>query len=67
MRLPTAISALVARLALGCTRREDGQTLAELGLILAFVTTVAIVAVGAIGLAISGQLEWIAGALGAGS
>jgi Flp pilus assembly pilin Flp len=45
------------------SRPEDGQTLAEYGLVLALIAVVAVAAVTALGLAISGQLGSIAGAL----
>ncbi len=38
-------------------RREDGQALAEYGLLLAFVAMTCILALGALGLAVSGQLD----------
>lgn len=43
--------------------RERGQTLAEYGLILALIAVVSIIALGALGLAITGQLDAIAAAL----
>ncbi len=43
-------------------RSEDGQALAEYGLILAFVFAVCVIAVTALGLAISGSLGSITGA-----
>jgi pilus assembly protein Flp/PilA len=43
---------------------EDGQALAEYGLILGLIAVVCIIALGAIGLAISGQLDSVSGALG---
>jgi Flp pilus assembly pilin Flp len=43
--------------------REGGQTLAEYGLILAFIAAASIIALGALGLAVSGQLDAIAAAL----
>jgi len=42
--------------------REDGQALAEYGLLLALIAVVCIVAVTALGLAISGTLGSITGA-----
>ena len=44
-------------------RGEDGQALAEYGLILAFVAMVSIIALGALGLAVAGQLGDITSAL----
>ena len=46
---------------------EDGQALAEYGLILGLIAVVCIVALGAIGLAISGHLDTISNALGGAS
>lgn len=43
------------------TDREDGQALAEYALILAFIAIVCVVAVTALGLAISGSFGSIAG------
>lgn len=43
--------------------REGGQTLAEYGLILAFIAAVSIIALGTLGLAVSGQLDAVAAAL----
>ena len=43
--------------------REGGQTLAEYGLILALVAVASIIALGVLGLAVSGQLDAIAAAL----
>lgn len=45
---------------------EDGQALAEYGLILGLIAVVCIIALTGIGLAISGQLDSVAGALGGG-
>ena len=45
------------------TRAEDGQALAEYGLLLALVAVVCLAAVTALGLAIAGQLGAITGAL----
>ncbi len=42
---------------------EDGQALAEYSLILAFVAMVSILALGALGLAVGGQLRDITSAL----
>jgi Flp pilus assembly pilin Flp len=47
----------------GGLRREEGQTLAEYGLILALIAVASIIALGALGLAISGQLDVIVAAL----
>ena len=44
-------------------RREDGQALAEYSLLLAFVAMACILALGALGLAVSGQLGEITAAL----
>jgi Flp pilus assembly pilin Flp len=43
--------------------REGGQTLAEYGLILAFIAVASIIALGALGLVVSSQLDAIAAAL----
>jgi pilus assembly protein Flp/PilA len=45
---------------------EDGQALAEYGLILGLIAVVCIIALTGIGLAISGQLSAVSGALGGG-
>ena len=45
-------------------RSEAGQALAEYGLILALIAVVCLLALGAIGTAISGHLGEVAGALG---
>jgi Flp pilus assembly pilin Flp len=47
----------------GRFRREDGQALAEYSLLLAFVAMACILALGALGLAVSGQLDDIRAAL----
>ena len=44
-------------------RREDGQALAEYGLLLAFIAVVCLAAVAALGLAIAGQLGAVTGSL----
>ena len=43
--------------------REEGQALAEYGLILALIAVAAIVALGVLGLAVAGQLDAIATAM----
>ena len=43
--------------------RETGQALAEYGLILALIAVVCLLALGALGLAVSDQLDDIAGAM----
>jgi Flp pilus assembly pilin Flp len=45
------------------SRNEEGQALAEYGLLLALVAVAALAAVTALGLAIAGQLGTITGAL----
>ncbi len=45
---------------------EDGQALAEYGLILGLIAVVCIIALTGIGLAISGQLDTVSSALGGG-
>jgi pilus assembly protein Flp/PilA len=55
------VTGLVARF-----RSEAGQALAEYGLILALIAVVCLLALTAIGLAIAGHLDSVAGALGAG-
>ena len=40
-------------------QRETGQALAEYGLILALIAVACVLALGALGLAVSGQLEYI--------
>lgn len=56
------LGAMLVRFA-GRFRREDGQALAEYSLLLAFVAMACILALGALGLAVSGQLDNITGAL----
>ena len=53
-----ALTALVTRF-----DREDGQALAEYGLLLALIAVVCILALTALGLAIQGTLGSIAGAI----
>jgi Flp pilus assembly pilin Flp len=53
------VMGLVARF-----RSEAGQALAEYGLIMALIAVVALVALTAIGLAVSGHLDTVASALG---
>jgi pilus assembly protein Flp/PilA len=57
-KLNEAVAALVSRF-----DREDGQALAEYGLLLALIAVVCILALTALGLAISGTLGSITGAL----
>ncbi len=45
---------------------EDGQALAEYGLILGLIAVVCIIALTGIGLAVSGQLDSVSSALGGG-
>jgi Flp pilus assembly pilin Flp len=56
--ISSALSAAVVHF-----EREGGQTLAEYGLILAFIAVASIIALGALGLTVSGQLDAIAAAL----
>ena len=56
-KMNKALTALVARF-----DREDGQALAEYGLLLALIAVVCIAALTALGLAISGTLGSITGA-----
>jgi Flp pilus assembly pilin Flp len=56
--ISSALSAAAVR-----SESEGGQTLAEYGLILALVAVASIIALGVLGLAISGQLDAIAAAL----
>ena len=46
------------------TRDEEGQGLAEYGLILALIAVVAVAALTALGLAVSGQLDEVTSAFG---
>jgi pilus assembly protein Flp/PilA len=46
--------------------REDGQALSEYGLILGLIAVVCLIALTAIGLAVSGALDSFAGAFGGG-
>jgi pilus assembly protein Flp/PilA len=60
------LNAIIFQLA-GLTRlgkREDGQALAEYGLILALIAVVAVAALTALGLAVSGQLDEVTSAFG---
>jgi len=56
-KINEALGPLVSRF-----EREDGQALAEYGLLLALIVVVCVLAVTALGLAISGILGSIAGA-----
>ena len=47
-------------------RSEAGQALAEYGLILALIAVVCLVALGVLGLAVSGNLNAVAGEMGLG-
>jgi len=47
---------------IGCINREWGQGLAEYSLILAFVVMACVLALGALGVALAGQIDSIAGA-----
>ena len=58
----TKINEVMLR-ALSAFEREKGQALAEYGLILALIAVVAILALTALGLAISGKLDNVTGAL----
>ena len=57
-KMNEALTAIVARF-----DREDGQALAEYGLLLALIAVVCIAALTALGLAISGTLGSITGSL----
>jgi pilus assembly protein Flp/PilA len=57
-KMNRALTALVARF-----DREDGQALAEYGLLLALIAVVCIAALGLLGLAIAGTLGSITGSL----
>lgn len=57
-KISSALKAAAVRL-----EREGGQALAEYGLILALIAVASIVALGTLGLAISGQLDAIRAAL----
>jgi len=57
-RISEALLRFVARF-----EREDGQALAEYGLILALIAVVAIAALTTLGVAVSGTLDDITGAL----
>jgi Flp pilus assembly pilin Flp len=59
------ISCISSALSVAALRfeRERGQTLAEYGLILAFIAAISIIALGTLGLAVSGRLDAIAAAL----
>jgi Flp pilus assembly pilin Flp len=51
-------------LLLAAVRREDGQTMAEYGVVLAVITVGIITALGALALAISGKLGNVTNVLG---
>ena len=57
-RTNEALMALLSRF-----QREDGQALAEYGLLLALIAVVCIAALAALGLAIAGTLDSITGSL----
>jgi len=57
-KMNAALLAIVARF-----DREDGQALAEYGLLLALIAVVCIAALGLLGLAISGTLSGLTGYL----
>ena len=57
-KITAALRGFVARM-----EREGGQALAEYGLILALIAVAAILALTALGLAIGGQLDAIAGVM----
>jgi len=57
-RISEALLRFVARF-----EREDGQALAEYGLILALIAVVAVAALTTLGVAVSGTLDDITGAL----
>ena len=59
--LPTISRTIIEMLAR--IREEEGQALAEYGLLLALIAVACLVAVTALGLAIAGQLGAITGAL----
>ena len=56
------INAAVARF-VSQFEREEGQALAEYGLLLALIAVICLAALGALGLAISGTLDSITGSL----
>jgi pilus assembly protein Flp/PilA len=58
----TKVNELVLRL-VARLQSEEGQALAEYGLILALIAVVCIAALTVLGLAVSGQLNTIAGAM----
>lgn len=60
-QLMTMISRIRDRIELA---QEDGQALAEYGLILALIAVVAVAALTALGLAVSGQLDEVTSAFG---
>jgi pilus assembly protein Flp/PilA len=57
-KINEALVSIVARFG-----REDGQALAEYGLILALIAVACVVALGFLGVAISGQLDTIRNAM----
>lgn len=61
MQLMTMISRIRDRIELA---QEEGQALAEYGLILALIAVVAVAALTALGLAVSGQLDEVTSAFG---
>jgi len=58
----STISAALLRFA-ARFEREEGQALAEYGLVLALIAVACIIALGALGLAVGGQLDAITGAM----
>ena len=58
---PVVVASLSRLLA--SLRREEGQALAEYGLILALIVTACILALGALGLAVSGLLDDVRAAM----
>lgn len=60
-QLMTMIARIKDRIELA---QEDGQALAEYGLILALIAVVAVAALTALGLAVSGQLDEVTSAFG---
>ena len=56
------INSVLTRL-VASVEREEGQALAEYGLILALIAVACIIALGALGLAVAGQLDAISAAM----
>ena len=59
--MQTFAQKLFARLQIASLRKEDGQTMAEYGVVLALITVGTIAAIAALALAITGKLDAVTG------